>query len=490
MPVPFVSRRRTLAAAAVAVLCAGCATAYKPPALGVAPRYGVAVRDEAGRSDRIGPAADAPRRDPADDRWWRDFGDPGLDRLIADVLSRNHDLRTTALRLQRAGLQRQQVRNDRLPSVSGSATRTDRDEIRGPRDDAQRTVSAQLSVGYEVDLWRRLAAAEEGAALGVRASTEDLDSASLSLIANACDLYFRLADVNDRLDRGQRAIENARDATALVERQFEAGAVSRLETAEAAQSLQQRIGSQARLEQQRDALRTSIAVLRGGLYWPEEDEPAAVATSSLRVDPGLPVELLGRRPDLRAAEWRLRQTLVDADRARLDAYPRLDIDVAANGSAGRLGDLLDHPVRTVTYSLLLPFLDLNGTRLRIAVARKDYDIAAEAFAQRMVDAVGEVETALAATRTIEAQARAAQATLQASMQAERLYEARYRAGAAPLRLWLDAQRARLDAEDALSQAVLAQRQNEIVLAKALGGSARTSTDPTSDPLSPAPEPAR
>ena len=477
MPLPSLPRRRALAAMAAALLCAGCATAYRPPALGVAPRYGAAVEDDAGLSDRVVTAADVPRRDPADDPWWHDFGDPVLDRLVADVLARNHDLRTTALRLQRAELQRRQAHDDRLPSASGSVTRTDRDAIRGggQGDDAQRSVSAQLAIGYEVDLWRRLAAAEDEAALGVRASTEDLDSASLSLIANACDLYFRLADVNDRLDRGRRAVENARGIAALVDRQFEAGAVSRLETAEAAQSLQQRIGSQARLEQQRDALRTSIAVLRGGPYWPEADEPAAVGGSPLRVDPGLPLELLGRRPDLRAAEWRLRQTLIEADRARLDAYPRLDITVAADGSAARIGDLLDHPVRTITERLLLPFLDLNGTRLRIAVARKDYDIAAEAFAQRMVDAVGEVETALAAARTIEAQANAAQATLQASMRAERLYEARYRAGAAPLRLWLDAQQSRLDAEDALSQAVLAQRQNEIVLAGALGGSARTST---------------
>jgi outer membrane protein TolC len=258
----------------------------------------------------------------------------------------------------------------------------------------------------------------------------------------------------------------------LIDVQFAAGAVSRVETAEAAQSLQQRIGNQARLLQQRSELRSAIAVLRGGAYWPEADEPQTVGASALPIDAGVPVDLLGRRPDLRAAEWRLRQTLADADRVRLSAYPQLSLNLGASGSGTSIGDLLDQPVRTLTRSLLLPFLDVNGTRLRIAVARKDYDIAAEAFAQRLIEAIGEVESANAARAPLETQVVSSRETLRAAEQAERLYALRYRAGAAPLRLWLDAQQSRLNAEDTLSQAALAQRRNEIVLVKALGGSPR------------------
>lgn len=150
----------------------------------------------------------------------------------------------------------------------------------------------------------------------------------------------------------------------------------------------------------------------------------------------------------------------------------MSLDLGANAGGNSLGDLCDQPVRTLTRSLLLPLLDFNGTRLRIAVARKDYDIAAEAFVQRLVEAIGEVETAAAARESLQTQIAVARGTAQAAEQVERLYALRYRAGSATLRQWLDAQQSRLAAEDSLSQAELAQRRNGIALAKALGGSPR------------------
>jgi outer membrane protein TolC len=226
------------------------------------------------------------------------------------------------------------------------------------------------------------------------------------------------------------------------------------------------------LLQQRSDLRNAIATLRDGLTWPETQEPQTADAPTLPLDPGLPAELLGRRPDLRAAEWRLRQTLANSDTARLNTYPRLNLTLGASGSGTSLGDLVDHPVRTLTRSLLLPFLDINGTRLRIAVAHKDYEIAEEGFHRSLVAALGEVETALAAREPLQRQAISAQRTLTAAEAVEMRYEVRYRAGAAPLRRWLDAQQSRISAESALSQAQLELRRNDIVLAKALGGSAR------------------
>lgn len=469
--------RNSLAAFVTMSLCAGCATTYRAPEFAVASQYG-AGSDIAAQTP-IDTAAAYPRRDAADDPWWRGFGDPVLDRLVEDVIERNRDLKTATLRVQRARLALRQTRNERLPVLSGSLSDTDREPMRngGP---GQESVDAQLSLRYEVDLWRRLEAAQTAADWGAQASVEDLDSTALLLIANACDLYWRLADVNARIARGDDAIANARRLQALIDLQFDAGAVSRLETAEASQALQQRIGDRARLQQQRSELRSAIAVLRGGPYWPETDEPQSVAASPLPIDAGLPLDLLGRRPDLRAAEWRLRQTLAEADRVRLSAYPQLSFDLGANASGNSLGALFDQPVRTLTRSLLLPFLDVNGTRLRIAVARKDYDIAAEAFVQRLVEAIGEVETAAAARESLQAQISAARDTANAAEQAERLYALRYRAGSATLRQWLDAQQSRLGAEDALSQAELAQRRNEIALAKALGGSPRMPVVPISN----------
>jgi NodT family efflux transporter outer membrane factor (OMF) lipoprotein len=450
---------------------AGCARDIRGPALAVSSQYGEAIVEEDARGDRMRSAASTALVDVAADPWWRAFGDPGLDRLVDDVLARNRDLHAAALRLQRARLQVGLARNDRLPAAEGSTTVGDSEPMRDSGD-SQTTANAQLSVSYEVDLWRRLRTAQNAAEWAERASAEDVQSTALSLVANTCDLYWRLGDVNARLSRAEIAIANARRTRALIDAQYRAGAISGLETAEAEQSLQQQIVSQNRLLQQRSDLRNAIATLRDGLTWPETQEPQTADAPTLPLDPGLPAELLGRRPDLRAAEWRLRQTLANSDTARLNTYPRLNLTLGASGSGTSLGDLVDHPVRTLTRSLLLPFLDINGTRLRIAVAHKDYEIAEEGFHRSLVAALGEVETALAAREPLQRQAISAQRTLTAAEAVEMRYEVRYRAGAAPLRRWLDAQQSRISAESALSQAQLELRRNDIVLAKALGGSAR------------------
>jgi NodT family efflux transporter outer membrane factor (OMF) lipoprotein len=446
---------------------AGCARDIRGPALAVSSQYGEAIVEEDARGDRMRSAASTALVDVAADPWWRAFGDPGLDRLVDDVLARNRDLHAAALRLQRARLQVGLARNDRLPAAEGSTTVGDSEPMRDSGD-SQTTANAQLSVSYEVDLWRRLRTAQNAAEWAERASAEDVQSTALSLVANTCDLYWRLGDVNARLSRAEIAIANARRTRALIDAQYRAGAISGLETAEAEQSLQQQIVSQNRLLQQRSDLRNAIATLRDGLTWPETQEPQTADAPTLPLDPGLPAELLGRRPD----EWRLRQTLANSDTARLNTYPRLNLTLGASGSGTSLGDLVDHPVRTLTRSLLLPFLDINGTRLRIAVAHKDYEIAEEGFHRSLVAALGEVETALAAREPLQRQAISAQRTLTAAEAVEMRYEVRYRAGAAPLRRWLDAQQSRISAESALSQAQLELRRNDIVLAKALGGSAR------------------
>jgi outer membrane protein TolC len=432
---------------------AGCARDIRGPALAVSSQYGEAIVEEDARGDRMRSAASTALVDVAADPWWRAFGDPGLDRLVDDVLARNRDLHAAALRLQRARLQVGLARNDRLPSAEGSTTVGDSEPMRDSGD-SQTTANAQLSVSYEVDLWRRLRTAQNAAEWAERASAEDVQSTALSLVANTCDLYWRLGDVNARLSRAEIAIANARRTRALIDAQYRAGAISGLETAEAEQSLQQQIVSQNRLLQQRSDLRNAIATLRDGLTWPETQEPQTADAPALPLDPGLPAELLGRRP------------------ARLNTYPRLNLTLGASGSGTSLGDLVDHPVRTLTRSLLLPFLDINGTRLRIAVAHKDYEIAEEGFHRSLVAALGEVETALAAREPLQRQAISAQRTLTAAEAVEMRYEVRYRAGAAPLRRWLDAQQSRISAESALSQAQLELRRNDIVLAKALGGSAR------------------
>ncbi len=459
------------ASLAALILLTACATQYRTPDVPLLARYGEEQSSTSDPAVSVIASATYPASDVAADPWWRGFGDEHLDRLIDDVLARNRDLISATLKLERARLQQAQARNQRLPSLSGSAVTSDSASIGGDGIE-RKSASANLTVQYEQDLFGTLRANEDSARWQTEATAEDRESAALLLVANICDLYWQLGDVNARLQRGETGIATAQRVSQLVDAQYRAGAVSRIEREESQQAFEQQLAAQSALSQQRSELRHTLAALRDGERWPSSDEPFDAVAAMLPIDTGIPAQLLGRRPDLRAVELRLRQSLAQSDATRLSAYPAINLSLSASGSGESLGDVIDHPLRTLSQSLLLPFLDFNNTRLRIAVSRKDYDIAANDFRRSLVNSIAEVEKTLAARNALLAQSAATSKALAAAATVERLYAQRYRAGAVALRVWLNAQESRRNAEASAANIELALRQNDVALAKAVGGSPR------------------
>ena len=257
---------------AVALLAACTATPYRTPAMPVAAGYEPGTTAAEPRSAAARDSAQYAPRDVGEDPWWRGFGDPGLDRLVEDVLASNHDLASATLRIQKARLNAGLVANDALPraagSISGSETRS-----LASGSDSQRTYGADLSVGYEVDLWGRLRAQRDAARWQAEATAEDRDGTALVLVATTCRLYWSLAYLNRRIDSGEASLAKARRTLQLVQAQYRAGAVSALEIHEAEQALQAQATTQSQLLQQRVETRNAIAELRDGRAWPTTDEP-------------------------------------------------------------------------------------------------------------------------------------------------------------------------------------------------------------------------
>src|SRR5262249_34433605 len=147
-----------------------------------------------------------------------------------------------------------------------------------------------------------------------RATAADLANTRLILIADTCTLYWTLGFLNQRISTGGQSIARLRRTLALVRPQFAAGAVSRLEVREAEQNVQQQQRAQSQLVQGRVERRNALTVLLDGTPWPQTDEPQNLDDAhSPEVEAGVPAELLGRRPDLQAAELRLRESLADVD---------------------------------------------------------------------------------------------------------------------------------------------------------------------------------
>lgn len=455
-----------LCALALALLLAGCAglrMPYTPPAAQLPAQW---------QAPREAPAAISP------EAWWQAFGDPRLDALVQQVLARNTQLAAASLRLQRARLQAGLAAEAQRPAFGAGASASANRPLEG--GSTTRNHAVTLSASYEADLWGRLARQRDAAEWEAHATEQDRHSTSLSLAATTATLYWQLAWLNQRIALSQDSMAYASRTLELVRRQKAAGAVSGLETLQAEQSLASQEAAHTALLQQRTETRHALALLLDGppqAASPDHERDRLPEQPLPPVDAGLPAELLARRPDLRAAELRLRSTLAQVDVARASFYPELSLTGALGGSSRSLGQLLSHPVGSLGLDLSLPFLHWNELQLQLKVSRNTFDEAVLGFRQSLYQALADVENALSARSQLEAQGAKLQQALDASRQAERLYESRWRAGAEPLRAWLDAQEKRRQAELALAQNRLDRLSTHVALVQALGGEPRATAAP-------------
>jgi NodT family efflux transporter outer membrane factor (OMF) lipoprotein len=411
-------------------------------------------------------------QDRMQDTWWTGFGDERLDRMVARVLAVNTDLASAGFRLQRARYSAGLATSDLLPNfdVSGSAGYTK--ELSGSSKGVD-SYGASATLQYELDLWGRLRTQRTMAQWEAQATEEDLQSTFLALVSDTCDLYWTIAFLNQRIASGDESVARVQRTLQLVQSQFNSGAVSRLELREAEQNLDSQQAAQSQLIQQRVEARNSLTVLLDGTPWSISDEPQNMNEAhSPAIEPGVPAELLGRRPDLRAAELRLRESLSQIKVVRVSYYPAISLTGSVGGSSDSLSSVLAHPVETLGVGLALPFLHWNEARLNTKIAGAAYEIAANDFRTTLYTAFTEVDNSLSARQELARQVDLSQRSFNAAVEVERLYEIRYRAGATPLRQWLDAQETRRQSELSLAQTRLNQLQNDSRLFQALGGSAR------------------
>lgn len=334
---------------------------------------------------------------------------------------------------------------------------------------ATETASGSVGLVWEVDLFGRLDARRDAARFEAEATTEDRDGVFLTLVGTTASLYWQIALANERVALGEQSLSYARRTQSLVGTQYKAGGVSALEVREAEQTVTSQEAALTEVRQARVRTREALMVLLNGASAPADD-PQSLSTKPLpAIAAGLPADLLGRRPDLRAAELRLRSVLANADATKASFYPALTLTGGLGTSSSGLLNLLANPLATLGAGLTLPFLNFHAMHFETQIARTRYEEAVILFRKSLYGALAEMETALSARAELATQGLGLHRARDAAVDAERLYEIRYRSGAVPLCTWLDAQERRRAADLALSSNQLAQLQNQVTLHQALGG---------------------
>ncbi len=432
----------------------------------------------------------APDGAPPDD-WWTTFGDAGLDAVVEEALERNYDLQAAAASVAAAAAQARIAGANLAPQVGAGLDAGRRQQVfvglpipgsAGILKSTSSSYGASLNVSWEADLWGRLRAAKAAAVGDAKAAQADYAAARLSLAGQAAKAWFAVVEAERQVALATHTVDSRRTSAERIEARYRRGvappldlrlARSNLATAESTLELRRR---------QLDAGRRQLEILlgrypRGSSDLPTLEKGGPRGDSSHlpevppEIPPGLPAELVARRPDLQAAERRLEAAGLRVREARRALYPRITLTASGGTVSDRLGDLVDgdFSVWSLAGGLLQPIF--QGGRLRAAVdfAEAGQERALALYAQGVLRAFAEVESALAAERLLAAEEAAQRVATEESVAAVRLAEDRYHAGVGDYLTILESQRQAFLTESRLLTLRALRLANRADLHIALGG---------------------
>ncbi len=447
---------------------AGCATSplYERPALPTSESYpGMSGAQASLEVDQLG--------------WPDYFADPVLYELIRQAVENNRDLQMAMRRVEEARAQFGIQRADQMPSIgagalfSRSRTPDDLSLPLSPSTTSDYTVALGLSE-WELDFWGRVRSLKEAALESYLASNEARRAVVVSLVAQVANTYLFERELDERVDIAQRTIISREESYRIARRRYEVGSAPKLDSAQAESLLNQTRADLAVLQRLRDLNRNALTLLIGIPVSPDARPLSEIEPGFVRDIPaGLPSDLLNNRPDILAAERRLKAGNANIEAARAAFYPRITLTGALGTASDDLSSLFTSGNQLWNFTPRLSLPIFTGGRLRsnldLATARRDGAVAE--YERTIQVAFREVADALAERHWLAEQVTAQEATLAAHAERLRLARLRYEAGAAPYLEVLDAERDQFQAEQALVQGRRSLLASSVNLYAALGGGA-------------------
>ncbi len=398
-------------------------------------------------------AGTAGQLDATDVAWWSAFDDPVLAELVAEALEQNRDVRLAAARVEEFAARVGISRSAAFPQVGygADAARQRRSlEVAPGAAGGDRTsdfFSANLNVGWELDVWGRIRRATEAARADLLAAAEVRRSVILSLVTSVATGYVGLRSLDAQLEVAREVLATRRDTLALFERQLAQGVISQLEVQQVRSELERTAATIPSLEREIARLENSLSVLLGR---PPGAIPRGRPLDALALPPvpaGLPAALLRQRPDLQEAELRMMAATSRVGVAEADFYPRIALSGALGLASDELSDLVssDAVFGEIAAGLAGPIFTAGRLESRLGVAEAQQRQTVEAFRQTWLTALRESEDALVTRSTSVDELAAQRRRVDALSRYADLARARYDNGYVGYLEVLDAERARFDA---------------------------------------------
>ncbi len=410
-------------------------------------------------------------------KWQEYFADQRLQSVIDLALANNRDLRVAALNIEKAQALYRIQRAEQFPTVAASATANAYRVPESLSSNSHSETFAQYTVGlgtasWELDLFGRIRSLKSQA-LEQYLATEQVRSATqISLISAVANSYLALAADREGLKLAQVTLDAQQVTYELIQRITESGMASDLDLRQA--------------QSQVEAARVDIARYSGQLALDENalnQLVGAPVTSTLlaedlskvadlkEIAPGLPSDLLLRRPDILAAEHQLKAANANINAARAAFFPRVALTAAAGITSSDLTNLFKPAAGTWNFApqVTLPIFDSGARQAGYTAATVDRDAAVAEYEKSIQAAFREVSDALSQRTALANEQQALQSLIDALQETYRLSDARYKGGIDSYLSVLVAQRSVYVAQQQMVGLRLARLSNLVTLYKVLGG---------------------
>ncbi len=451
------------------IVAAGCATGpkYVRPETPVPPAF-----------SESGPWKPArPNDEAARGKWWEVFGDERLNALEDRLDVSNNTLRAAQAQFDQARALVRYAASARSPQVSGTATgsRTNHSENTPnwsmTSTDHYSDYLLRLDASYEVDVWGRVRASVAASRAAAQASAADLEVVRLSLHAELAADYFAIRALDAERELLQSSVAAYEKALELTRNRYRGGVATAVDVAQAESQLETTRAQLVDLQARRAELEHAVATLLG-------QPPGSVKTPALPlneepppVPPGLPADLLERRPDVAAAERRVAAANAEIGVAASAFYPAIALTANAGFESAALVDLIKGISGFWSAAPVAALTLLDGGRRRAVSeqAKAGYEQAVALYRETTLSALREVEDQLATLRVLNEEALLQRAAVAASERSLELSNSRYKGGIATYLEVIVAQNVALN-NRRVAVDILARRLTaSVLLVKALGG---------------------
>lgn len=471
----------------LAVLLTACAVGpdYQPPQPAMPERWTEAVPNVPAGADLA--------------QWWRGFNDDILNRLVERALQGNLDLKAAEARILAARAQRDATDAERWPSVNassayqrqrispnallgmmgsmtqgGSGNGAGQTSAFGPIGTPFNLFQAGFDSSWELDLFGGIRRQQEAAAANADAIAESLRDVRISLAAETVRLYLELSAQQAQLAIAEDRLKNQRELSRLAEAGFQEGMVTVLDVQRAQAEQEQAESAVAPIAAQIKNSRHAMALLAGlppaGLDAELAEVPATIPLPPA-VQPGLPSDLLRRRPDIRQAERTLASASASIGAAVAELFPKLSLTGAAGFQSQDLSNFTSLSSGFYGFGprVSLPIFQAGRLLANIDAQEARHQEALLAYEKSVLAAMREVEDGLAGLQGEHGRRQALENAEQSAQKAAATAAAYYAEGEADLQSVLDSRRVWFGAREQLTQSRLAWATAHVALFKALGG---------------------